>query len=1106
MSSTLDIRLLGSFDLELDGIQQTGVHASRLQSLLAYLLLQGKAFHSRSHLAFLFWPDLTETQARNNLRQAVHQLRHALPESDRFLYADASTLRWRWDAPFHLDVVDFEETLAATDLAKQKHDTDAQRDALERALRQYRGDLLPSCYDDWIVPERERLHQKCLRAFEELIHLLEAQRDYDTAISYAQRLTQHDRLHEDGYRLLMRLQALNGDRASALRTYHACADTLQRELDVEPEATTRDLYQRLLHAEGEAEVTKQMPSAMTPAPLVGRTRSWAKLLATWQRAAAGGPHFVLLTGEAGIGKSRLAEDLFEWAARQGISTAKARVYEAEGRLSYGPLADWLRSPACRIALPRLEKVWLTEIARLLPELLEKSPDLQRPEPLTEQWQRQRFHQALARAMLGTRQPVLLMLDDLQWCDPETLEWLHFLLRADPKARLLLVGTARAEEIIANPALETLLVALRSTAQITEIPLERLDAAETAQLAGHLAGLGLDVDTALRLFTETEGNPLFVLETVRSGSLAGEPRSETPAGDEYQPSAAGTAAEGLPPKVQAVIAARLAQLTAPAHELASLAAAIGRAFTFEVLAQASVAAEDDLVRWLDELWQRRIIRALNESQYDFTHDKLREVAYSEMSPPRKRLVHRRVAHALETIFAADLDLVSGQLAAHYERAGLPWQATPYFHRAAVVAQRVSANDEAVSLLDKGLALLRGLRESPDRDVRELELQTALGVSLVDIRGHGAPEVIAVYARAQELCLRLGQPSSPPILRALALAHVARAEFRQALGYGEQLLRLADTQASSVLAVEAHYVLGTAGFWLGEFEPARNHLARAVAVYNPQQSRTHISLYSQDPKALCLSRLAFDLWCLGYPDQAVTINFEALAHARETEHSFSLAYAMFWSAMLRNDLRAFAVGREQTDALLAFCGEHRLPYWLHSRVLQGWAQAECGDIKAGIALIRDGMEDFRAMGAEFQRPFFLSLLAEQSGRAGEVTEGLEFLDEALVLVERSGERWCEAEAYRRRGSLLAQRGDHADAVVAFQHALAIARHQQAKMLELRAAIPLARLWLKQRNVIDAHRLLAPICDWFREGFDTPDLQDAQVLLRAMESSRRGDSKKE
>lgn len=677
----------------------TTVNTPRLQSLLAYLVLHRQAPQPRHHLAFVFWPDSTEAHARGSLRKLVHQMTTALPDAETFLAIDGNDLQWRPQAPYTLDAADFET--AAGDQANP--------DALSRAVDSYRGDLLPSCYDDWIIPERERLRQLFVHSLERLVRDLESRRQYGPAISYAQRLLAHDPLQEETCRDLMRLYALNGDRAGALRTFHACATALERELGIEPSPIAKEQYELLLKADADS-LSPATPAAplVASAPLVGRQKEWTSLLEAWRAAALGGPQFVLLSGAAGIGKSRLAEEFVEWARRQGIATASTRCYPAEGALAYAPIVGWLRSRP----LPSLATRWRTEVARLVPELAAEDPGLPAPAPLTQSWQRQHLFEAIARALLGGPQPLLLAIEDLQWCDRETLEWLHYLLRYDDKAALLVLGTVRVEEMSANEALTALLLSLRRANQLTEIELGALTLLEAAELAGHITRRQVAPDAAERLYRETEGNSLFVVEMARASVL------ET-VGAEGQ---AGTSR--LPPTIQAVIRAHLAQLSPFGHEVAAIAAAMGREFKFKVLLEASGESEDALVRALDELWQKRVLREQASGGYDFTHDKLRQVAYGDLGAARRQFWHRRIALALEALYVDNLDEVSGEIASHYDRANLFGRAVPYFRRAADAARRSYANRDAIDMFRRGIELYRRLGTDQPGGSSEVEQEAAL----------------------------------------------------------------------------------------------------------------------------------------------------------------------------------------------------------------------------------------------------------------------------------------------------------------------------------------------------------------------------------------------
>ncbi|NIV30204.1 MAG: AAA family ATPase, partial [Anaerolineae bacterium] len=472
------------------------------------------------HLAFLFWPDSTEAQARTNLRKQIFRLRRGLPDADHHLHADSKNVRWQAESPLWLDVAQFEAQLTKADDAGAREDQRAEREALVQAASLYKGDLLPGSYEDWVLAERERLSERFTAALERLILLCEEDRQYRAAIEYAQQLLHHDPIHEATHRRLMRLHALNGDRARALRAYHTCVTALERELGVEPSTQTRAAYQRLLEMDtGPSPRRKKRASA---SPLIGREAEWVQLQEAWRATSRGQPQMVLLEGEPGIGKTRLAEELLGWAGRQGMGACGTRCYASEGRLAFAPVASWLRAGALRSTLSSLDGPWLSEIARLLPEIAVQNPKIAPPGPLTESWQRQRLFEALSRAFRTKRQ-LILLLDDLQWCDRETLEWLPYLLmerrpggwRGQRAPRLLVVGTLRSEERHENQGLASLSAELRRSRQLTEIELSPLDEGETASLAESVAGQALEPALKAELYTETEGNPFFLIETVRA---------------------------------------------------------------------------------------------------------------------------------------------------------------------------------------------------------------------------------------------------------------------------------------------------------------------------------------------------------------------------------------------------------------------------------------------------------------------------------------------------------------------------------------------------------------------------------------------------------------
>lgn len=647
MSSSIEFRLFGEFSVSIDGVVVDGLNSARLRALLGYLLLHRATPQSRQQLAFLFWPDTSDHQAQTNLRQLVHTLRHRLPAVADALLVDERTIRWRPDAPLVVDVSDFEAALV-----RARMSTGNERlKALEEAIAVYRSALLPSCYDDWILPARERLAQQYLAALEQGAVLWEERREYAQATEWARQMLAVDPLHEAAYYHLMRLHALNNDRVAAIRVYHTCASILERELGVSPGAATRELYEGLIGAPSgivEPPEAGSERTGDTQVGLVGRQREWQVLQEAWRKANRGAVQWVLLSGEAGIGKTRLVEELVHWAGQQGIQTAVLRGYAAGRDLAYASIVECLRSKPVASLVGRLDAIWRSELARLLPELSAEDPCLPQPGSPAGRWQRQRLFEALARVFASRNRPFVLVLDDLQWYAHETLKWLSFLVRFDPHARLLVVGCLRSDEIDANYPVFQLLLDLRAMDLFTELPVTALSAEETYELAARLTEHALDDAAALALYRFTEGNPFFVVETVHASlsaaGLASGQESLVP----------GATLPNLPPKVQSVIQARLARLSPDAHELVALAATIGRSFTYDVLVQAWAHSEDSVVRCLDELWQCRIVREQGANAYDFTHDRIRDVAYAEISPARRRLLRRRVTEAIRQLGGADDD--------------------------------------------------------------------------------------------------------------------------------------------------------------------------------------------------------------------------------------------------------------------------------------------------------------------------------------------------------------------------------------------------------------------------------------------------------------------
>jgi class 3 adenylate cyclase/predicted ATPase len=843
-------------------------------------------------------------------------------------------------------------------------------------------------------------------------------------------------------------------------------------------------------------------------PLVGREQEVGLLLARWAQAKSGQGQVMLLSGDAGIGKSRLVQMLKDHVANEPHVRWECRSSPYFENTALFPLTDLFQrlwqfqtedTPATKVE--KLEhalsqyRLSLEDSVPLFAPLLSLpiSEDTYTPLQLSPQRQRQMTLETIVAILLelAERQPVLFILEDLHWTDPSTLELLNLVIDQTPTTSLLMLLTCRS----------TFQPSWSHRSYLTEITVNRLAHAQVEQLVYRMTdGKALPAAVLQQITEKTDGVPLFVEEMTKAIVESGQLKAV----DGHYTLTGSLHALTIPSTLQDSLMARLDRLVT-AKAVAQYASVIGRQFSYELLQAASQVDETMLQHELGRLVEAEMVYQRGvppQATYVFKHALIQDAAYQSLLKSTRQRYHQRIAQVLETQF---LKTVAGQpelLAHHYTEAGLTEKAVPYWHHAGQRANERSAHVETISHLRTGFALLQRLPETRERVQREVDMLIALGASLLATKGYAAPEVGQTYTHARQLCEHLEDPDQLfPVLRGLWNYHLVRAEYQTAHALGEQLLTLAQQSQDSAMLVAAHRALGSTLLRLGAVS-ASMHFAQGIALYDSHQHRTAAFRYGEDAGVICHIYAAWTLWILGYPDQGLTRSQEAVTLAQQSAHPFSLGFVLALAAVFHVFRREGHCAQQHAEAAIVLAKEQGFPFWIaYSSILRGWTLAQQGQAMEGIEQLHQGLTAWRATGAELARPYCLALLAEAYGTMGQPEAGLTALVEALLLANKTGERWYEPELHRLRGELLLQQSldNHLAAETYFQQAMTIARSQQAKSFELRTATSLARLWQSQGKRDEARQVLGDVYGWFTEGFDTADLKDAKALLGALSENQ-------
>jgi DNA-binding SARP family transcriptional activator/predicted ATPase len=839
-------------------------------------------------------------------------------------------------------------------------------------------------------------------------------------------------------------------------------------------------------------------------PLIGRDEELELLMRRWRQAAKGDGRVVLLSGEPGIGKSRLILELQE--------RLQAEPHERLGNFCsphhqdselYPIITQLQRATEFRRGdtdEQRLDKLVamlasatddLSEAAPLIAKLLSvPTGNHYPPLDLTPQKQKEKTLRSLLAQLegLAAREPVLVVFEDVHWIDPTSLELLDLTVDRVPGLPVLLIITFRPEfapSWIGRP-------------QVTSLTLNRLPPTQrAAMIMGMTGGKELPQEIADQIIDRTDGVPLFIEEVTKSVMESG---ILIEADGRYDVTGPVTPLE-IPSTLQASLLARLDRLP-ETREVVQAGAALGRSFTHELISAVAQLPQQQIDDALAQLVSAELIFRRGSppnAAYTFKHALVLDVAYGTLLRGQRQQLHHRISEVLEGQFAEIVETQPDLLARHCAEAGLVDKAVRYRLKAGQQALARGATAEAVVQLQKGLELLATLPNDPERGRQELPLQVSLAVALAVSKGYAAPETGRAYARAYALCAQLSDAATLiSVLRGQSAFHFTRGEYSAAREDAENLLRLSEKQDDSRATLGGHLMMGASLHFSGEFASSKRHLERVLAIYASETHRLPPSPMIADVKVNALSLLAHDLFMRGHQDQALSQAEQAVFWGRTLRHSHSLAYALWHAAALHflrcDEKAAFDVLEEAAS----IATQQGFPYWLaNCTVLRGHLLVTRGEAAKGLALVRKGHEDVKATGALVGETWRLSLLATCCEHADQTDEAMDLLTRALDVAERRHERLVEAELHRLKGEwLLAYRQtEPAEAELCFERALAVAQKQGARTWQLRAATSLARLWLAQDKRDEARDLLAPIYNWFTEGLDTPILREARITLERL-----------
>lgn len=1015
----IQISLLGSLHVLFNHVPVDGLRGQRVRSIFTYLILHAETAVSRSELAGILWPNISESQARTNLRRELHSLKHVHQAIDACITSSKHTVTWHMPPDYTCDIEQFER-LCQTFAIEQ--DSSTKSSIGLQAVALYRDQLMPGISDEWLSIKRETLHRQWNLLSEHLIRLLQDSCEPEQIIDIAARQLSFDPYLEAAYIAMMEAYIVSGNSAMALHTYHQCASVLKKDLNTSPNARIQNIYERLIsaaHAQEEQNDAKNL-SLKEHSELVGRSKTLAEFTEFIERSFGGAPRVAFITGESGIGKSRLADEVLNSDRLNQLIKVRSECHPARTESVFGPFKDWFTYRHFVNACKNLNELGDETLQHIFPQLASyvTVPTNKKNRPLRSQ---EEIFSALSNIVCtvaefysaGQHAKLLLYIDDMQWADTDFFNWLKYFLTNQKEVNVVFLASVRTEEMDTVNNISGFIsdFSLSNQSFAKQLPyLNRVDSCELInnQLANYTDTNVIQIDPD-KLYDLVQGNPLFLIESINH--LMNESLPQV---------ISGYGNLGAAPKIYNLLKRRVDLLEENSRHLLLQASVIQRQFSLPLIQAVTRFSDSELMDSLDSLWQKGMLREVNRGEYDFTHDSLREACYASLSSPKKCIMHGQIAKALEYLNSEQQESHAGEIAAHYEKAGNMQTALNWFERALTHSRSSLAASSCIEYGQRCLQLLDANLPIANRAGRQVNILTGLCVGYALKEGFGSKNLSLICKKIEALLPYVDDPEVRwiAVFRLRMTATFSYQTYR-ALRLTALQLAVANEADSLTHIIEAHKSRAFVLYQLGRFPESLNFLESGLTIALSAESQGKLDRHRPSWSLAMLSKIRIQvLYLTGQFNDAVSENQVGYNHEHCVGDPYVRSMVYLWEAknhLIRN--RPTDVARIGSEIVNVGLEEQLIHVQYLGRFFCDWAKWKKGNPQAAIAGLIHTITTHESLENNLLLSLWYHTLAEMQYSVQQFDEALQSNSKAIQAARHTRVFNRKADIYRMRANILA-----------------------------------------------------------------------------------------